>query len=137
MTPHALHLDPELYRTFDEPPYRARRECVYAPVEPFAVAIDDWLRRYQASIGATQFAGISLRRPPSPSAHGTRTTRLRDRGIGEIAELTGIPNRTIRRYVNREQAYIAVENADKIAMALGIPLILLAEDFRTLPRWRT
>jgi hypothetical protein len=124
-----LHLDSELYRHHDEPPYRAGRDYVYAPVEPFAHAAADWLHRYQARTGAEQFSGITLR-------DGRRPTHLQDRGIGELAKRSGIPGRTIRRYVNREQQLISLQNADRLALALDIPLVLLADEFRTIRRWR-
>jgi hypothetical protein len=130
MTLNALRLDPELYRDFGEPPYRPGRDYLCAPVEPFAVAVDEWLHRYRARVGADRFAGITLR-------NGRKPTQLQDRGIGELAGLTGIPARTIRRYVDREQKFIALQNADRLAIALDIPLILLADEFRTMRRWQT
>jgi transcriptional regulator with XRE-family HTH domain len=116
-----LTLDPEPVRGYPEPPYDPRRAQLYAPVAPFAAAINEWLGRYQARTGATQFAGITLR-------NGQKSV-MADRGITELANRAGIPARTIRRYIT-DQQWINLQNADKLAIALGIPLCLLADDFR-------
>ena len=77
----------------------------YAPAEPFAEAIDLWLQR---------------------------NWRL---GLTDLARSAGTDVRTLRRYRSGESRHIELRQADKLCMALGIPLRCIAEDFRPHAEW--
>ena len=127
MSRRDLTLDPQIQTEYEEPPYDEKRDEVYAPAEPFAAAIDEWLRLYQKRAGTTQFSGITMR-------NGRKATVF-DRGISALEQRTGISSRTLRTYLNGERRWIALGNADKLAIGLGVPLCLLAEEF--VPKGRT
>ena len=103
-----------------------RRTCppLYTPVAPFVEAIDKWLA-YQ-----TQSAGCELRRqyvgPNSMPAVAA---------IGVLAEMARVSVRTLNDYRNGEVGLIELRKADRLALALDIPLPLLADDFRPMHEW--
>ena len=99
------------------------RHCprLYAPAQPFAEAIKAWERNQQRSNG-----GRPLNLDPNNQVAG----------LGALAELAGITVRSLWRYTNGESRYIELKLADRLALALDIPLPLLADDFQPLHEWR-
>lgn len=105
---------------------RRPREHRYAPVEPFAQAIEEWLRRNDAVLQANPFAGICSELRPNRPRKGRNEKHT---GLSEFAKRAEMDPRAIRRYLDREYKWIELDQADRIAMALGIPLWVLAEEF--------
>jgi hypothetical protein len=48
----------------------------------------------------------------------------------ELAQLAGVPARAIYRVVVGESRHVQLDTADKLAVALGVPLALMYEDGR-------
>ena len=121
----SLALDPVLAADYDEPPYSPRQERVYAPAAPFAEAIEEWLnvrkRRNRTAVADPRTTGAR--------AHHRVGTR-------ELAARSGVDTRQIARYLTGEAAWIHLNNADKLALAMNIPLWNLADEFKTMPAWR-
>lgn len=118
-----LYLEPE--SDFDEPPFSEKREKLYAPVGPFADAIDHWID-YQR-----RQTGVSI--PDRRRRYSSLACRDNDlAGLNQLAELAGMTARTLCRYRRRDAGVIELYNADRLALALDIPLSLLAEDFKPL-----
>lgn len=123
-----LHLDPSVQDTFDEPPYSDKREKLYAPSAPFGEAVDRWLDHQQRQIGIPV-------RDARHSNHGNRNLAYWGNdiaGLKQLAELAGMDARQISRYRKGTARFIELGNADRLALALDIPLPLLAENFRTM-----
>jgi hypothetical protein len=79
----------------------------YAPSQPFADAINEWVR-----------------------CHGTEHTRDDNHnGLEQLAVRAGIPARSLRGYINGERQLITLTNADRLSMALGTSLWVLAPWF--------
>jgi len=116
-----LHLDPVLATTHPEPPYHAPVNRLYAPAPPFADAVRDWVRQQEANNG-----GRPLQLDPWQEIAG----------LGALAELAGLTVRTLWRYTNAESKLIELRVADQLALALDIPLPLLAPDFQPMGYWR-
>ena len=99
------------------------RECLYAPAEPFAEAIREWLHAYDREMRALPFANITYTKPRQ------RNTLHRSDGLIELEKRTNVPRRSLRRYLSGESQLIEIDSADRLAMGLGIPLWTLAEEF--------
>ena len=90
---------------------RPRPTCprLYAPAQPFADAIKAWEHNQRRSNG-----GRPLNMDPNNQVAG----------LGALAELAGITVRSLWRYTNGESRYIELKLADRLALALDIPLPL-------------
>lgn len=102
-----------------EQPY-VKREMVYASAAPFAAAIDEWIAAHQRRYRSHR---------PVRDARTALGGALRTTGIEELARRTGMPAKSIRRYQTGESRIISIDNADRLAMALNVPLSLLTEEF--------
>jgi hypothetical protein len=83
---------------------------LYAPARPFAEAIENW-RDHQ------------------------RMTRT-GRDLNTLARLANIDARRLRGYISGENQWVELVMADRISLALDVPLPVLAEDFKTMPAWK-
>ena len=122
----SLAVDPQLYREYDEPPYDSPQPKLYAPAAPFGEAITAWLERQ------TRIAG-------GPLAYGTRPNgggQCSIAGITVLADMAGVPSRSLWAWVTGDRAHIEQNCADRLALALDIPLCLLADEFKPLREWR-
>jgi len=101
-----------------------KREMLYAPSAPFAEAMEEWIgerrRRYRA-----------VRNSRTPQG-----TPVRTNGLEDLARLSRIDARRLRAYQTGESRYISIDNADRLCIALGVALWVLADDFKTMPAWR-
>ena len=95
---------------------RMKRELLYAPIDPFAVAVNEWLARYRNAKQAHPW-GKMFKWPE-------------DQGMSALARECGLSTRQIYRVATRESEWIEIDFADRIAMGLGIPLGNLAEEFK-------
>jgi hypothetical protein len=128
-----LHMDPDIQMQFDEPPYRERRQLLYAPAAPFMRAIREWLDTHEAAFRASPYYGIERQMATIRLRKGQKP-RL-NQGIGLLGRYCGLETHSISRILNGEQEWVELRTADKLAIGLGIPLPLLADDFR--PRSET
>lgn len=89
---------------------RKGEQPLYAPAAPFGTEIDRWLETHR------------------------RRLRLTENGVGleQLAGRADIPTKSLREYRNGGRTLITLVCADRLAMALDVPLWLLAEEF--LPR---
>jgi hypothetical protein len=122
----SLTLDPELQRDYDEPPYSTKQPLLYAPAEPFAAAIQTWLR-YQARL-----AGGALAAGGKSNGAGQCTIA----GAAVLADMAHVPVRSLWAWCNGDRKHIEQGCADRLAIALDIPLPLLADEFRPLQAWK-
>lgn len=106
---------------------RAPEQLLVAHAEPFVVAMNEWLRTYGRRMQASPFAYIEQR---DVKRLGMHQLEMRT-GVGGKGCVT---ERTLRRILNRESRFIELSVADRIAYAIGVPLPLLAEDFKTVPK---
>jgi len=91
---------------------------VYADARPFTEAVNEWLERYQQRTYSSPWGWMSK--------------QPRRAGLLELGRRGGMPAREIARIADSEMSVIGIGNADKLAIALDIPLCLLAEDFMPL-----
>lgn len=96
-------------------------EALVAPVEPFVKDIERWLNSYGRRIQAAPWFWLERR-------------DARHIGITRLAEEARISDKQLRRYLDREAYYIELATADRLAMALGTPLCVLAEDFESMQK---
>lgn len=115
-----LRLDPVLATTYPEPPH-APEPRLYAPAPPFADAIRGWVRQQEANNG-----GRPLELDPWNNVAG----------LSALAELANTTVRSLWRYTNGESKLIELRFADRLALALDIPLPFLAPDFKPMAYWR-
>lgn len=111
-----------------EPPFRERREQLYAPAAPFGEAIEAWLERERKRLKAMPALGYRRGKPGirrDPFGHAVDQCNLE-----ELARRAGTTTRNLRRYANGETRWIELCVADRLAMALDIPLVMLADDFK-------
>ena len=104
-----------------------RNERLYAPAAPFTQAIRDWVRDYQSRQKGHPFHAITCQDRPSRPKRGGAAIYP---GLEILAQDAGTTSRALRRYLNDEIVWIELKHADRLAMALGIPLWMLADDFR-------
>jgi len=104
-----------------------RNERLYAPAAPFTQAIRDWVRDYQTRQKANPYHAITCQDRPSRPRRGGPAIYP---GLELLAQDAGTTSRALRRYLDDEIVWIGLEQADRLAMALGIPLCLLADDFK-------
>lgn len=71
---------------------------------PLLIHVRAWLRQYSAE------------------------HRCDDRGIRGLARLSGVPDRRIRALVNGHAARLHVHTADRLAVAIGLPLSAIYTD---------
>jgi DNA-binding Xre family transcriptional regulator len=98
-------------------------EALFAPAAPFAQAIGEWQANYRKQPRAVRCARTQ---PNAPD---------RKNGIEELARISGVPSRRLRAYQTGESQWIHIDNADRLCMALGVALWVLADDFRTMKAW--
>jgi len=123
----SLTVDPQLYHEYDEPPYEVDGPKLYAPAAPFGAAIDAWLA-YQEKL-----AGGCLHNQGGRSNHSGMPTVA---GLTQLAEMAGTSTRGLWAWRNGSRAYIEQGCADRLAIALDIPLPMLATEFKSLNAWR-
>ena len=105
------------------------REQLYAPAAPFAQAINDWLAQREKEAKASPYYGITCRTSRRYRTDVSARRRWKPTGIGQLARRAGLGERALRRYLDGETEWIELDCADRIAMALDIPLWLLADEF--------
>ena len=93
-----------------------RDQELYAPAAPFADAMRRWLADHRARMRARPFL--------SPASND------RYPGLEALARDAGFTTRALRRYLDGEAQWIGLDTADRLAMALNVPLCVLADDFR-------
>ncbi len=105
------------------------REMLYAPAAPFAEAIREWLALEARRTAGHPFAAIttSERHKRARRTPGNPATRYP--GIEKLARDARLPSKTLHRYLSGESEWIQLDNADRLTMALGVPLWTLAEEF--------
>jgi hypothetical protein len=91
---------------------------LYAPSQPFADAINEWCITHRCRLRDEQLRGIS--HAPHWFDHP---------GLEQLAVRANIPARSLRGYVNGERQLITLTNADRLSMALGTSLWVLAPWF--------
>ena len=99
---------------------------LFAPVAPFAEAIEAWLA-YQERL-----AGGRLNQQVG---RNNTTDNVTIAGLGVLAQMAGSSPRTLNGYRRGEYRLIELRAADRLANALDIPLPLLADDFRPQSAW--
>lgn len=105
-------------------PAPMKREMLFAPSPPFAEAIEEWQAAHRKRWRAM---GASTTPQGAP---------VRANGIEELAKRSRIPARRLRAYVSGESRFIGIENADRLCMALGVALWVLAPEFKAMHEWR-
>jgi hypothetical protein len=90
----------------------------YAPAEPFIVVIDEWIDAHNRRRKAQPYAWM----------HPIHTTERRH-GIRVLAEQHSINRDWLMKLMHGEKELVTLEQADKIALAIDVPLVLLAEEF--------
>jgi hypothetical protein len=121
-----LALDPEP-GTYTEPPYTSKQPVLYTLAAPFGDAINHWLDHQ------TKLAGGCLHTQGGRS-NGTGMVPIA--GLSTLADMAGIPIRSLSAWRTGERKHIELTCADRLALALDIPLPLLATEFKTLRSWR-
>ncbi len=103
--------------TATQVPGQRGRQLV-APAAPFTAAIVEWCRRADPAIAHL----------PSGERVVSRLQRLcNEAHIGRV---------TAERLAAGEYDFIDLARADRVSLAIDVPLSLLAEDFRPLEEWR-
>lgn len=108
------------------------REMLYAPAAPFAEAIREWLKLEAQRAKGHPFSGVTDGKRRNP---GTGRKNLYP-GIERLALDARLPSKTLHRYLSGESQWILLDNADRLAMALGVPLWVLAEEFTSIRKVR-
>lgn len=104
---------------------RLERRTLVAPAAPFTEAVRAWVRRQE----------IEATMPLSQQYRGARHVgHVGVAGMAELAELAGLHEDQIRAIKNGRRQYVELSVADRLAIALDIPLPLLAEDFKPLQK---
>lgn len=101
-----------------------KRESLYAPAAPFAAAMEEWMAIYRKRNRA-------VRCTKTPQGSTVQMT-----GLEALARRSGIPARRLRAYQSGESKLIELHNADRLCIALGVALWVLADDFRPMHEWR-
>jgi len=99
-----------------------------APAQPFVDAINEWISREVGRRQAHAFAGIiNVSHPRYPAEFTAR------RALGERA---GINRHLMDDLMEGRRPFLDVRRADRLALALGIPLVCLADEFKPLEEWQ-
>ena len=104
-----------------------RDQELYAPAAPFAEAMRRWLDAYRAQMRARPFHAITAEHRPNRPRPGSND---RYPGLETLARDAGFTSKALRRYLDGEAQWIGLDTADRLAMALNVPLCVLADDFR-------
>jgi len=104
-----------------------KNERLYAPAAPFVQAIREWVHDYQQRQKGHPFHAIPCQDRPSRPRRGGPAIYP---GLELLAQDAGTTSRALRRYLDDEIVWIGLEQADRLAMALNIPLWVLADDFK-------
>jgi len=110
------------------PRKRSENERLYAPAAPFVEAIREWVADYQSRLKGHPFHAITCQDRPNSRPRVGHSVLYP--GLEILARDAGTTSRALRRYLDNEIVWIGLDQADRLAMALGIPLWILADDFR-------
>jgi hypothetical protein len=99
------------------------REVMFAPAAPFIAAAEEWVANYVQRLHF-QAPAKGMRVPP------------RQHAIRVLAEEAGMNRDLLVAFMNGERDLIGLAQADKLSLALDIPLRSLAEDFYSLDELR-
>jgi len=105
---------------------RRRRDqpLTYAPATEFTAAVGEWLELHRRRMGAHATWGWRPR------------ADWREHGIRLLAERAGLNRALVHRVADGEVDFVTVRQADRLSVALDVPLRCLAEDFRPLAEWQ-
>lgn len=96
----------------------------YTPADEFTIAITTWVEDHQRRMRGSLHAPVQKLKV-SP----------RDYCLRIIAERAGLNRAIIWRIADGEEPYLTLRQADRLAMALNIPLRCLAEEFKSIAKW--
>jgi len=99
------------------------KPALYTPAAPFVEASRDWVRTYVGWRRAQPFHWLW-------SSDDEKVYAVR-----RLAERAGMSRHVVMSVYDGSRDMLSLRQADMLALALDIPLCVLADDFRTLKKW--
>jgi hypothetical protein len=107
-----------------EPPHGTRQPQLYTAAAPFAEAIHTWVKAYVSWKRAQPFHWLWTSDDENTYA------------VRRLAERAGMSRHVVMATYDGSRDTLSLRQADMLAIALDIPLPLLADEFRPLQAWK-